>query len=209
MSYVAQSTGEIVEGGARRRRFASGGKPAPGLRPGVFPAFMADFDDENTYETVEGKFGTSVKINYGVLLISPGNDARMFEINELASDVAAVRSKLVSRAAAVTPGITVTEETDLGDLNTSGWCLVELEEDPKNEANGTNFLRIKNVMQLPAGMADRLPPVEVVWDDRKNKVSVRLAKQRALSAAGVNALASAAQAAGNPADLGDDTEPPF
>lgn len=194
MSYVGvhQGTGEIVQSGGRRR-FAGGAKPAPGLRPGVFPAFMADFDDPETYETVEGVYGTSVKINYGVLLISPDNEPRMFEINELASDVAAVRSKLVSRAAAVTPGVTVTEETDLGTLNTSGWCLVELEDDPKNAKNGTNFLRVKNVMALPDGMADRLPPVDTGWDNSKNKVFVRLAKQRRLEAP----------------ELPDGNEPPF
>lgn len=192
--------------GEGRRLFGGGAKPEPGLRAGfTYPAFLVDFDNPDTYETIPGNYGESVKLTYGVLLLSKISGPRMFEMNELCSQHLGMRSKLVSRALAVTPGVTLTEETDLGELNTSGWCLVELEDDPKNAANGTNYLRIKNVMPLADGMADRLPEVVTGWDDRKNRVFVRLATegdQRSLTGA----------IAGEPARMADaipEDEPPF
>lgn len=178
MSYVANpAEGIPAAHGGLRRRFGSGVKPEPGLTPGVFPAYMADFDDAETYETVQGQYGESVKIRYGVLVLSRVHGPRMYEINELCADSASARSKLVSRAAAVTPGVTITDETDLGTLNTEGWCMVELENDPKPNDKGVTYLRVKNVMQLPAGMADQLAayPVVTGWDNRQNRVFVRLA----------------------------------
>lgn len=177
MSYVANpAEGIPAAHGGMRRRFGSGVKPEPGLTVGVFPAYMADFDDAATYETVEGKYGESIKIRYGVLVMSRVHGTRMYEINELCADSASVRSKLVSRAAAVTPGVEITDETDLGTLNTEGWCLVELENDPKPNDKGAQYLRIKNVMQLPAGMAERLPEVVTGWDSKQGRVFVRLAQ---------------------------------
>lgn len=206
MSYVPVSNPEA------RRRFGKGVKPEPGLTPGVFPAFMADFDNLETFESVQGQYGESIKIRYGVLVLSRVHGAKMYEINELCADSASVRSKLVSRAAAVTPGVQVTDETDLGDLNTSGWCMVELENDSKPNQNNTQYLRIKNVMALPAGMADQLAqyPVVTGWDNSQNRQFVRLGQQHALpeGGSGTPNLGEIARAIGGSVVPAGD-EPPF
>jgi hypothetical protein len=184
------------------RLFQAGSKPAPGLQPGTFAAYMLPFDDEDTYETVQGQYGESLKIYYGVYLTSNSHAPRFLMVNELAGQTLSVNSKLVKRAAAVTPGIKLTPDTDLGSLNTSGWCMVELIEDPKDD----RYVIVNNVTQLPDQLRDRVPEVVTGWDDRNNKPFVRAVgqgDQRTLDGGAIAAPGSGIM------DTDWEQEPPF
>jgi len=161
---------------------------------------MLPFDDEDTYETVQGQYGESIKIYYGVYMTSNSHAPRFLMVNELAGQTLSVNSKLVRRAAAVTPGVVLNADTDLGSLNTSGWCMVELVRDPKND----QYVIVNNVTALPDQLRDRVPEVVTGWDDRENKPYVR-----AVGQGDQRTLAGGAVAAAGSAPDWDDQEPPF
>lgn len=184
------------------RLFQPGTKPAPGLQPGTFAAYMLPFDDEDTYETVQGQYGESIKIYYGVYMTSNSHAPRFLMVNELAGQTLSVNSKLVRRAAAVTPGVVLNADTDLGSLNTSGWCMVELVRDPKND----QYVIVNNVTALPDQLRDRVPEVVTGWDSRENKPFVRpvgQGDQRTLAGGAVGTAGAAI------ADQYFSEEPPF
>lgn len=185
------------------RLFTPGTKPAPGLQPGTFAAYMLPFDDEDTYETVQGQYGESIKIYYGVYMTSNSHAPRFLMVNELAGQTLSVNSKLVRRAAAVTPGVKLNADTDLGSLNTSGWCMVELVRDPKND----QYVIVNNVTALPEQLRDRVPEVVTGWDSRENKPYVRAVGQGDQRTLDGGVIAAAGSAPDDEIDR--DNEPPF
>lgn len=135
-------------------------KAEAGLTPGTYLAHL-----QGNWEIIPTKIpaqgnrpeqdADAIKLHYLVFQQTRAGGWRTYRTSELCAPTFNVGSKLVSRLNAVNR-TTVREGDDLGNLERSGWVMVELvpsRKDPK-------YLDIKTVVAAPQGMA--MPPESIL-----------------------------------------------
>ena len=118
--------------------FQSGETAEASLNVGTYPAFM-----RGDIREIPTQYGSALKVYYN-LFVQGRNGWRVYEMSELCSPTYTTGAKFMRRLAAVN-GATITEDTDLSKLGTSGWVLVTLERDRRNG----QYLNIADVVPMP------------------------------------------------------------
>lgn len=118
--------------------FKQGQNADPSLDVGTFLAYLRSDNEE-----IPTQYGFAIKLKYNVFVPS-ARGTRVYEQSELAAPQYTTGSKLIRRMGAVN-NVTVTEKTNLGELNEQGWCLVALDR-PRS-----HYLEITDVVAMPRG----------------------------------------------------------